>query len=92
MENDCKTEGREPKHIILRNAINRLNGAVNTAEQLLYDIIPPRPTTQEAVLEPKSVVEDVPVFQEVYDDAPKRIFGQCERLENIIAELREVLL
>ena len=89
MENN-KGADREPKHMVLNGAISGLRCSVDLLEKLLWTLTPPRPEEVKEV-SPIAQVEAVPVFQEVYDNAPHEINGQASRLEQIIAELRDVL-
>ncbi len=82
---------KEPKHMVLNGAISGLRCSVDLLEKLLWTLTPPRPEEVENV-GPTAQVEAAPVFQEVYDNAPHEINGQASRLEQIIAELRDVLL
>ncbi len=83
--------GREPKHIVLNGAINKLQCTVGLAENLLHEITPLRPV-DPGEAPGKGAVEAVPSFQEIYDNAPHRIVNQADKLRGIIAELREILL
>ncbi|KKN32540.1 hypothetical protein LCGC14_0813050 [marine sediment metagenome] len=92
MENN-KVADREPKYMVLNGAISRLQDVVDIAEALLRKITPTHPKEPEPDSQlVGNTVEELPVFQEVYDNAPHEINGQACRLEKIIAELREVLL
>ena len=87
---------REQKHIVLKGAINRLQNMVGLAEGLLRELTPrsvnKAPDKALEKVGPSSQVEEGPVFQEVYDNAPHKINEQSGRLEKVILELREVLL
>ncbi len=86
MSDDCE---REPRHLVLEDAIFNLKDAVGMVEKFLRELAPAKPCDKDG-----KTAEQVSgqTFSEIYHRASGEISLQAERLKNLLSELRGVVL
>lgn len=86
---------REPKHISLDNAINRLRDVRGRAQDLLYkiqgDIPRDVPSNDKEPSLTRSVIDSSPSLQELIDGGPDRINQFYDEINGDLQRIEEAL-